>query len=222
MEQKSVRDTYDRENMRQVIKKKARGIRGSLSIKMNILIVLIILTVSALLIIISDGAYQRAVFKSSEKKMNGIEIPEEELAPYLAYFLLCVDTEEFLEARARSGASGPLSDPERDNRLSNWMNNQADAPEELGTENLLRSWLQVAMWGDEFWETYGLESLRMEVCKDRKTWQIYSRVVKDFESYTSGIDAFGMPEAYFPELSAEDKMFSGSVPALSLTALSEP
>ena len=61
--------------------RKNGAIRGSVSAKLNILIVLIILIVAGLLMIISNRAYRQAVFSSLEQKLNSIEVVEDTFVP---------------------------------------------------------------------------------------------------------------------------------------------
>ena len=84
--------------------RKSGVIRRSISAKLTILIVTIILIVSALLMIISNRAYRRAVFGSAEQKLNDIAIPdEEEVVPTLEHFLQIFETEAFQDAREKYG-----------------------------------------------------------------------------------------------------------------------
>ena len=62
-------------------------IRGSISAKLNILIVMLILIVAGLLMIISNNAYRRAVFRPLEQKLNSLEVVEDTFVPVSGHFL---------------------------------------------------------------------------------------------------------------------------------------
>ena len=77
-------------------------IRGSISAKLNVLIVMIILIVAGLLMIISNRAYRRAVFRPLERKLNNLAVAEDVFAPVSNHFSKVFQTDEFQEAKTRS------------------------------------------------------------------------------------------------------------------------
>ena len=73
--------------------------RVSLALKMYILIISIILSVSVLLLIISNVAYRGAVFAPYPKQLQEAGIPDGELTPYMEHFSGFLGTEELQRAR---------------------------------------------------------------------------------------------------------------------------
>ena len=182
-------------------------IRKSVSAKLNILIVTIILIVSALLMFISNRAYRQAVFGSAEQKLNGVEIPvEEEIVPSLNHFQQIFKTEAFQDARAKYGP-----DERNDDGIlgiAAWMGSQPDReqanPDEQESGSLLNEWIDVASWGEGFGSVNGLYSYRIEVWDDGKTRRIYDRAANEDTRITVPLNTFGQEGSYYPELSAGD------------------
>ena len=87
----------------------------SLVMKANILIVVIILVISSSLVLISDSAYQQAVFHPYLDKLADCELPLDELTPALQYFSTFMGTEEMKAARAAIGT-------ENDKEFAQWLN----------------------------------------------------------------------------------------------------
>ena len=168
----------------------------SLSFKLNILILAIILSISVLLLAFSNSAYRRTVLEAAEQRLESIELPQERYAPYLAYMLPYVESEEFAEARERSKSG------EREDRIPIRMNEQPSAATEGNT--MLLDWIGMVDLADSIWEVNDLTSFFLEACRDGKTYRIYSKVSRKRISYTMEADLFGTPEPYLPELPAED------------------
>ena len=183
------------------------NIRRSISAKLNIFIVTIILIVSALLMIISNRAYRRAVFGSAEQMLNGVEIPDEqEIIPSLDHFQQLFETEAFQDARAQYGpdvrnADGTLG-------MAAWLNSQPgwgrEDPDEQESGNLLGEWIDVRDWSDGFWSINSLYSYRIEVLDDGKTWRICSQTATEDTRIVTQLNFFGQEGSYYPELSADD------------------
>ena len=68
--------------------------RVPLAVKVNIVIMVLVLSVSALLILISENTYQKAVFRPFFRKLENTEIPTEELKPIAQEFRPHLGTEE--------------------------------------------------------------------------------------------------------------------------------
>ena len=180
-----------------------RGIRGSLSAKMNIMIVIIILTVSVMLVTVSAVTYRETVFHSRKEALNSIEIPSETLSPYLEHFLQVFETEGFKAARAREDAA--MGSERNEHPMPEWMNEtpgrSSDDPD---ANSLLMEWLYLSMWVDDFWESQGLDSLFLELSKDRTVYRIDARFLNNALSYDYRSSNFGRMEPYLPEYSAEE------------------
>jgi len=198
--------------------RKNRLIRGSVSAKLNILIVTIILIVAGCLIIISNRSYRKAVFYSAEKKLNSIEIPvEEEIVQAMDHFQQIFETEAFQNARA--GISPDTRKADGTSSLAIWLQSRPSWREldleEHDASNLLIEWLIAAEWIDAFWESNGLYSICAEVQKGGKTWWIYDRTMNEDYGVMPKIEAFGKEESRFPGLSA------GSFSTASMTSIGE-
>ena len=179
-----------------------KGIRGSLSAKINILIVIIIMAVSFLLLVISNTTYWRTVFQSRESKLNDIEIPSGDLAPYLEHFLQVFATDEYQAVREqtdREEGSESAWSP-----MTVWMNDtpgmDPDNPEQA---NMLMEWLYVSMWVDNFWEACDLESLLFEVEKDQVVYRVDARTLNREMTYLARSADFGKSGSYSPDIPAE-------------------
>ena len=94
----------------------------SLVMKANILIVVIILVISSSLVLISDSAYQQAVFHPYLDKLADCELPVDELTLALQYFSTFMGTEDLKAARA-------FIDTDNDKEFAQWLNAQITPPE---------------------------------------------------------------------------------------------
>ena len=168
----------------------------SLSVKMNILIIAIILSISVLLLAFSNSAYRRNVLEAAEQRLESIELPQERYAPYLAYMLPYVESEEFSKAREKSKSG------EREDRIPVVMSRQPSAADE--ESNMLLDWIGMIDLADRLWEVNDLKSFFLEACRDGKTYRIYSKVSREKITYAAEADLFGTPEPYFADLSAGD------------------
>ena len=177
--------------------KKQRTPGMSISVKLNMLVIAIVFIVSVLLILISNSAYRRAVFKSQEIKLNGIEFPDfEEVVPMLDHLQRIFETEEFQNARAefRPGTK----DAEGSSAMAAWMYTQPGWYQlESGAGSMLFDWLIVAEYADIFWENNALKSVRIDVQKDGKAWHIYERAIN--EEDTIKFDYVGEAATWYPE-----------------------
>ncbi len=68
--------------------------RLSLAVKVNIVIMALVLSVSVLLTLISENAYQKAVFQPYFRKLESTDVPADELKPTVQEFLPYLGTEE--------------------------------------------------------------------------------------------------------------------------------
>ena len=188
------------------MKHRGKGIiRKSVSAKLNIMMVLIVLIVAGSLMIISNRAFRRAAFRSAERKLNNIQIANREtIIADLNHFQQIFETDAFQDARAKcrtaSTAAGGQSG------LAVWLAaqpswRQFDSAEHESSD-LLTEWLNIAQWADTFWETHDLYSVCIEVQRNGKTWRIYGRTLNEDDSMMLKIDCFGEEVAWYPTLSA--------------------
>ena len=107
---------------------------------MNIVVSVMILCTCALLIIISNGAYNKTVIEPYVLKMEGIKVDTEAMKPFLAHFLNYVGTEEL-------DAIWTEDREERAGRLMDWMQQQPsflpNAEDEERT--LLNDWVDFSL-----------------------------------------------------------------------------
>jgi len=89
--------------------------RFSLAVKVNIVIMALVLSVSVLLTLISENAYQAAVFRPYFRKLENTEIPENELKPFLQEFLPYLGSDELNQVIAKNDAE------ETDVILTRWF-----------------------------------------------------------------------------------------------------
>ena len=68
--------------------------RLSLAAKVNIVIIALVLSVSVLLTLIRENAYQKAVFQPYFRKLESTDVPADELKPTVQEFLPYLGTEE--------------------------------------------------------------------------------------------------------------------------------
>ena len=93
--------------------------RFSLAVKVNVLIVALVLSVSMLLTLISENAYQEAVFRPYFRKLESMEIPTEKMKPLLQEFAEHLGSEELSRIHAEA-------DPmKRAERMREWLLNQS-------------------------------------------------------------------------------------------------
>ena len=183
-----------------------RGIiRKSISAKLNIMIVLIILIVAGLLMIISNRAYRRAVFESVEKKLNGVELQgSEETLPILDHMLQVFETDEFREARQKYGPD--VRNEEGMIAIAAWMSSQPgagqpDSREEIYT-SLLADYITAGQWVEAVWSANGLYCLQLEVANSEKTWHIYDLTLNVDSTVFVDLNFFGQEGGSYPELAA--------------------
>ena len=187
--------------------KKSAVIRKSISAKLNIMIVLIILIVAGLLMIISNRAFRRAVFDSVEKRLNAVEIQEaEELPQALDHMLQVLDTEEFREVRAKLGPGA--RDEDGALSIATWMASRPgrDGVGSLGedTGSLLADYINVGQWVEGVWSANGLYAMRVEVARGDNVWHIYGLTLNVDSTMFVHLDDFGQPRSDYPELAAEN------------------
>ena len=128
----------------------------TLSFKLNILIIAIILTVSVLLVTISNSAYREAVFGSESRRLEQIEVRDAEYTGmYIGRFLEIFASEEFSELRAMEDSAG------RSELVSDWMHTRPSLEGE--NDNLYGDWFStVSGLARALWENNDLESVAIE------------------------------------------------------------
>ena len=68
--------------------------RFSLAVKVNLVIMALVLSISALLTLISERAYQETVFRPYFRKLENTEIPAEKMTPVVQELRSYIGTEE--------------------------------------------------------------------------------------------------------------------------------
>ena len=170
----------------------------TLSFKLNMLIIAIILTVSVLLATVSNSAYREAVFGSVSRRLEQIEVMDAEFTGmYIGRFLEIFASEEFSEFRSTEDSAG------RPNLAGDWMHSQPSLEGEY--DNLYGDWSNsVSELARALWENNDLESVAIEAEKDGVTWQLDERIsITSVDEISYGY-TFGIPEAFHPDLRAED------------------
>ena len=91
--------------------------RLSLAVKVNIVIMALVLSVSVLLTLISENAYQKAVFQPYFRKLESTDVPADELKPTVQEFLPYLGTEELNRVIAENDKDNDKTDLE----LMDWL-----------------------------------------------------------------------------------------------------
>ena len=106
--------------------------RISLALKVNIVIIAMVLSVSVLLTLISEKTYQEAVFRPYFRKLENAEVPADEVKPALQEFGQYLGSEELDRVHAESDSEG--------NHVILWTYFGAQ-PSQLNTSNsILDDW----------------------------------------------------------------------------------
>ena len=159
-------------NLRQPQMKKNRRI--PLAVKMNILVSVMILCTCALLIIISNGAYNKTVIEPYVLKMEGIKVDTEAMKPFLAHFLDYVGTEEL-------DAIWTEDREERAGRLMDWMQQQPsflpNAEDEERT--LLNDWVDFSLMPVNIRADGDLNAVDVAVRKNGTYYSVCSEYKQD-------------------------------------------
>jgi len=92
--------------------------RISLALKVNIVIMAMVLSVSVLLILISENTYQKAVFRPYFRKLENTEVPVEELKPIAQEFRPHLGSEELNRIASESDII------KRSSAIQSWLLNQ--------------------------------------------------------------------------------------------------
>ena len=114
--------------------------RIPLAVKMNIVVSVMILCTCALLIFVSNSAYQKTVIEPYVLRMEGIKVDTEAMKPYLAHFVNYIGTEEL-------DAIWTEDREDRSDHLMDWMQQQPsflpNAEDEERT--LLNDWVDFSL-----------------------------------------------------------------------------
>ena len=167
----------------------------SLAVKVNILIIAVIITVSLLLMLSSERAFRTAVFEPYEEKLADVTMPEG-CEDYLEFFSGFMGSEELREVRAGIGTD--------DDRYVDWLKSQPamnPAVVEGNTMSLLYDVLSFSVIVDAVREEYDMDSVIAEIDKDGKVYRVFNSEKGSF--LTNGYYQFGLEEG-FRDLRAED------------------
>ena len=104
--------------------------RVSLAVKVNIVIMVLVLSVSALLILISENTYQKTVFSPYFRKLENTEVPSEQLQPIVREFRPYLGTEEL------NRITSDRISQNRDASLTMWLLDQPGL-DELPTSTMI-------------------------------------------------------------------------------------
>ena len=114
--------------------------RIPLAVKMNIVVSVMILCTCALLIFVSNSAYQKTVIEPYVLRMEGIKVDTEAMKPFLAHFVNYIGTEEL-------DAIWTEDREDRSDHLMDWMQQQPsflpNAEDEERT--LLNDWVDFSL-----------------------------------------------------------------------------
>jgi hypothetical protein len=138
--------------------------RFSLALKVNIVIMAMILTVSVLLILISENTYQKAVFRPYFRKLENAEVPVEELKPIAQEFLPYLGTEEM------NGMASISDTQERIDALNLWLLDKPGLDGEPPASTLMNDWLHFDVLMDEIQRIGDLQEI---ICYEEKNWNRY-------------------------------------------------
>ena len=138
--------------------------RFSLALKVNIVIMAMILTVSVLLILISENTYQKAVFRPYFRKLENAEVPVEELKPIAQEFLPYLGTEEM------NGMASISDTQERIDALNLWLLDKPGLDGKPPASTLMNDWLHFDVLMDEIQRIGDLQEI---ICYEEKNWNRY-------------------------------------------------
>ena len=150
--------------------------RVSLALKVNIVIMAMILTVSVLLILISENTYQKAVFRPYFRKLENAEIPLEELKPIAQEFLPYLGTEEI------NGMVSISDTQERIDALNSWFLDKPSLEKDSSFSSLFNDWFKFDIKLDEIQRIDDLQEIICYVEKNGNRYFI-SRVLDNSDNY---------------------------------------
>ena len=137
--------------------------RISLALKVNIVIMAMILTVSVLLILISENTYQKAVFRPYFRKLENAEVPAT-VKPLLQGFIQYFGLEDLDRARAESDReSGNIP-------IDNWFEAQPSLSQPSYT--LFFDWVDFALDFSEFQRADDMHEIRCIAEKNGKQYMV--------------------------------------------------
>ena len=147
--------------------------RVSLALKVNVMVVALVLFVSTMLIIISDHAYHMASFTPYTRKLEKMEIPDEDVALYLQHFTNFLGSEELNRIQS-------VEDKEdKEKQFEEWFLEKPSVfPEK---ECLLQDWLECESLLYGMQQMGDLSTVKGVVEKDGKQYVIC--FVQEMESY---------------------------------------
>ena len=171
--------------------------RVSLSVKMYLFIIAVILAVTVVLLVMSASAYHDTVFVPFSQNLENAEVPADELKPCMNYFLRYLGTEKMRQAREKLGADKEA--------LVRWMDAQPPLRNEAlnGIEqtSLTNNVIDTIITLDDFRVSLAADDIWAEIKKDGTVYRI-TRVTESSEPFLS-INDFGSAERYI-ERPAED------------------
>ena len=158
--------------------------RVSLAVKVNIVIMVLVLSVSALLILISENTYQKTVFSPYFRKLENTEVPSEQLQPIVREFRPYLGTEEL------NRITSDRISQNRDAPLTMWLLDQPGL-DELPTSTMFDDWVEFALL---FAEIQRIDDLQEIICYEEKSGNRYFIcAVRDNDDITrdSSLSDFG-------------------------------
>ena len=160
--------------------------RFSLAVKVNIVIMALVLSVSVLLTLISENAYQKAVFQPYFSKLESTEVPADELKPTVQEFLPYLGTEELNRVNAENDKDKDKTDLE----LMDWLLKKPSMEGE--PLSMMDDWMLFEL---ELFEIQRKGDLREVSCFAEKDGNRYSIcTVWENEDYMkSNLGEFGRP-----------------------------
>ena len=114
--------------------------RIPLAVKINIVVSVMILCTCALLIIVSNSAYQKTVIEPYVLRMEGIKVDTEAMKPFLTHFINYIGTEEL-------DAIWTEDREDRSDHLMDWMQRQPSFRPNAENEDrtLLNDWVDFSL-----------------------------------------------------------------------------
>ncbi len=169
----------------------------SLTVKVNLLIVALVLLSSALFFASSERAFQQAVFDPCTRKLEQAQTGTKTLEPYLKSFRHYIGTEELAAVLAQNAGDRTL--------LREWMEQQPSMDADTGTDTLLGDYDRFYSLMEALCGHNGTDASIVQVEKGGKTYMVCFNNRNTYFLAQIGmsdtLEFFGVEEAF---LSPED------------------
>ena len=166
----------------------------SLSVKLNILIVVIVLTLSSLLLAISDNTYHKTVYDPYIRRLSGITLDETIVSDWMGEIIPCLGTEEMKDARAGDDELSLLS----------YMAGVKFPPKDGVTDRTLASELMtLSLYLFSVSEDGELDEICVEARKGENIYRVFRQLRGDDPSENL-VESFGKEITRFPDLKPGD------------------